>query len=197
MKRILMMVLWVLTKNNINVVLEVLELVISEENSFQEKFRNNKINVTNSIVGYIEGGYISYENLSGKFYTSYVDDIEGTMELLCNIENEFFEILLIIAEYSSNSYTGKLNPDQELAIDEYIDKCNLVCSCLMKPSPNLDWTPTKINWTSYTIECRTLIPKCVCCKHLQEREGRTRKDCNCVIQWLPLAAGGTVAGAGS
>ena len=81
-----------------------------------------------SIFGYIEGGYISYENLTGKFYTSYVDDIEGTMELLCNNENEFFEILLIIAEYSSNSYTGKLNPDQELAIDEYIDKCNLVCS---------------------------------------------------------------------
>ena len=53
-KRILMLVLRVLTKNNMNVALEVLELVISEEDSFQEKFQNNKINVTDSIVGYIE-----------------------------------------------------------------------------------------------------------------------------------------------
>ena len=92
-------------------------------------FFTNKIDeqiIKNQIIfGFIEGGYISYEYKTGFFYTSYSDDIADSMEILCENEKQFFEILLIIAEYSSKCYLDEIsNIDQ--VIEFYIEKCILI-----------------------------------------------------------------------
>ena len=60
-------------------------------------------------------------------YTSYADDKEGTMSLLCINDKEFFDILLIVAEYSSKSYEG-IDIDEDELLENYIKRCEKICS---------------------------------------------------------------------
>lgn len=75
------------------------------------------------IFGFIDGGYISYEKKTGYFHCSYADDLSGSLSKICENENQFFKILLIVADYSSKSYQGMLPENDESALENYIDKC--------------------------------------------------------------------------
>jgi len=75
------------------------------------------------VFGSIEGGYISYNIEEKNFYASYSDDIMGSMLLICENEEQFFEILLIVAEYSSKAYEGLIIDEDEELLNEYIKKC--------------------------------------------------------------------------
>ncbi|TYA89256.1 hypothetical protein [Seonamhaeicola marinus] len=78
------------------------------------------------IFGFIEGGYIFYENTTRMVYTAYAEDIVGTTNLLCNNDKQFFDILLIVGEYSSKSYEGIDIEEYEL-YENYINRCQMIC----------------------------------------------------------------------
>ena len=97
---------------------------------FSDSYINDNILENHIIIGSLEGGYISYECSSKKFYTCYAEDKEGTIGLLCENDTEFFEILLIVAEYSSKLEEKLITIDyssfesREKAIEPFVEKCD-------------------------------------------------------------------------
>lgn len=83
------------------------------------------------IFGYIENGYISIHEDSGKFYTSFAEDVGNTLSFICENEIDFFNILLVIIRYSKDSYEGLTN---ENSLEHYIEKCEEI-------SPNGEFYP--------------------------------------------------------
>lgn len=85
-----------------------------------------------SVIGGIESGFISYERSLNKFYTSYADDVEGTISMICEGDDVFFEILLVVAEYSrdfsENTEFSEENFDEEKEafVEKYIEKCRAI-----------------------------------------------------------------------
>jgi hypothetical protein len=78
--------------------------------------------VKHIIFGYIEGGYISFDKETGYFYSSYVDDVEDSLSILCENDEQFFDILLLIAEFSSKEYENIENNIKE----DYIELCQKI-----------------------------------------------------------------------
>lgn len=84
------------------------------------------------IFGGIESGYISYKRSSDSFYVSYGDDVEGTLGEICENSINFFEVLLVVAQYNCDWYENpNLNadtPDKEIEaiIETYIKKCDAI-----------------------------------------------------------------------
>jgi hypothetical protein len=76
------------------------------------------------IFGFIEGGYISFEKSTGYFYTSYADEIENSLNIICENEDQFFQILLIVAEFSSKAYENTDNLEKI----KYIEMCQKIYS---------------------------------------------------------------------
>lgn len=134
-------------KSAIEEILQEFNLVIKEEVEIKGKFTEDFFTVYNLenfrvlnlfftdelsddiieghvIFGFIDGGYISYEKKTGVFFTSYADDIENTLEILCNSSENFLKILLIVADFSSKGYKGEILNDNEEIKEEYIDKCH-------------------------------------------------------------------------
>ena len=80
------------------------------------------------IFGSIEGGYISF-NEQRNFFLSYAEDIEGTITMLCENDTQFFDILLLVAKYSTLTYVGEISDDDEDEKEKYIAMCNDIYFC--------------------------------------------------------------------
>jgi hypothetical protein len=71
------------------------------------------------LVGGIDGGYLALDEKTGRIYIIYGDEINNIHALFVENEIQFFEILLVLAEYSSNG--------TEDEIENYIDRCEEIC----------------------------------------------------------------------
>ena len=70
------------------------------------------------LIGGIDSGYLALNQDTGHIYIMYADDTDN-ITLFVENEVQFFEVLLIFAEYSSIG-----SEDQ---IEEYIERCENVC----------------------------------------------------------------------
>jgi hypothetical protein len=71
------------------------------------------------LVGGIDSGYLGLDEDTGRIYIIYADEIDNISTLFVENEVQFFEILLILAEYSSKG--------TEDEIEEYIGRCENIC----------------------------------------------------------------------
>lgn len=71
------------------------------------------------LIGGIDGGYLGLDEKTGHIYIIYADEIDNVNTLFVENEDQFFEILLIFAEYSANG--------SEDEIEEYIERCEEIC----------------------------------------------------------------------
>ncbi len=79
------------------------------------------------LVGGIEGGYLGLDEKTRIVYIIYADDIESNHEIFAENDSQFFELLLLIAEYSSEVSEGKIDAFDEELIEDYIERCYEVC----------------------------------------------------------------------
>ncbi|WP_431244377.1 hypothetical protein ACQ9BO_08700 [Flavobacterium sp. P21] len=77
------------------------------------------------IVGNIDGGYLGLNEKTGFIYIMYVDQLDSINTIFVENEVQFFEVLLIFAEYSTNG--------SEEEIENYVERCENIC-----PSGNFD-----------------------------------------------------------
>lgn len=71
------------------------------------------------LIGGFDGGYLGLNENSGHIYIIYADEIDNINTLFAENESQFFDILLIFAEYSSKG--------TEDEIDKYIERCESIC----------------------------------------------------------------------
>ena len=71
------------------------------------------------LVGGFDGGYLGLDENTGRIYIIYADEINNISTLFVENELQFFEILLIFAEYSSRG--------SEDEIEKYVERCENVC----------------------------------------------------------------------
>jgi len=75
------------------------------------------------IVANVDGGYIGLDEATGVFYNIWADEIENIYNVFCENEKQFFEILLIVAEYNSKVISGKIKFSNDESREEYIEQC--------------------------------------------------------------------------
>ncbi|MCM5663285.1 hypothetical protein [Galbibacter mesophilus] len=78
-------------------------------------------------VGEFDGGYLGLDEITGMIYIIYSDNLNCVNEIFSTKDSEYFDILLIIAEYSKNVSEGKINAFDENAKNKFIEKCYSVC----------------------------------------------------------------------
>ncbi|OED45289.1 hypothetical protein AB832_01405 [Flavobacteriaceae bacterium (ex Bugula neritina AB1)] len=83
-----------------------------------------EINDYTTIAG-IEGGYLVIKENDPAIYILFSDD-EDNVELFCSNEDEFFELLIVFAEFSSKVFKGEINPFDEEVKSSYLEKCNKI-----------------------------------------------------------------------
>ncbi|AWK05492.1 hypothetical protein HYN56_15100 [Flavobacterium crocinum] len=71
------------------------------------------------LIAGIDGGYLGLDESTGYIYIIYADEIDNINTLFVENEEQFFEILLIFAEYSS------IGSEDE--IEKYLERCENVC----------------------------------------------------------------------
>lgn len=71
------------------------------------------------LIASIDGGYLGLDENTGHIYIIYADEIDNINTLFVENEEQFFEILLILAEYSSRG--------SEDEIENYLERCENVC----------------------------------------------------------------------
>lgn len=79
------------------------------------------------LVGGFDGGYLGLNEINNVVYIIYADEINNIHEIFSTSTNEFFEILLQIAEYSSKISEGVFSPFDVDVKEEYIDRCFDIC----------------------------------------------------------------------
>lgn len=71
------------------------------------------------LVGSVDSGYLGLDESTGHIYIIYADEIDNVSTLFVANEFQFFEVLLIMAEYSARG--------SEDEIEEYLERCETVC----------------------------------------------------------------------
>lgn len=79
------------------------------------------------IVGGFDGGHLGLNEKTGAIYIIYSDEESNIHEIFVENEFQFFEILLIIAEYSSKVSEGVIDPFSIEVKQVYYQRCYNIC----------------------------------------------------------------------
>lgn len=79
------------------------------------------------IIGNFDSGYLGLDEKTGRIYIIYADEMNNIHTLFVENEFQFFDVLLVISEYSSRVSEGKIDPFDEEIIEEYIERCYGIC----------------------------------------------------------------------
>lgn len=89
----------------------------------------NEIYLKNNFIriGTFDGGYMCLNLSNNNITIQYADDLEYGSDVFTETQSEFFEVLLIIAEYSRNISEGKISAFDKDEKENYNLKCLEIC----------------------------------------------------------------------
>lgn len=91
--------------------------------SFSESLENIEEYI---IVSGFEGGFLVKCENEEEIRVLYSDDIDSDIEVFCENDKQFFELLLIFTEYSKLKYEGKVKTVDLKVKNEFLERCNKI-----------------------------------------------------------------------
>lgn len=107
---------------------DFLELVDVEDLTINKLYFSESLDSIGEyiIVSGFEGGFLVKGEGEEKIRVLYSDDLDNDIEVFCENDNQFFELLLIFAEYSKLKYEGKIPKSDSKVKNKFLDECDKI-----------------------------------------------------------------------